>query len=310
MADIKKTLKELPTTIVTCVSTFPKVIHGLTSTAKNGELDEEFKVALTADLHTDGDGLRDRTDILRRCFAGISSKYAPHAIVMAGDITNSGHVREYRHLKRLVNFYTAKIKIIPQMGNHDGRGTSIYPYYNEGLELFTNFCEFCGIKTQKAYYSTEVHGFTFIVLGPEKTVHNESYITKEQIDWLDKILNKLSQKNKPVFIINHQSPDNRNGINIHSAGSGGIGENYKEVDDTLLKYAGKGLKILFISGHLHKQDEYSFEKAHKNLYYLNIDSLEYSPGFGYKMNVKGTDIHLEGFDFLTGKSVKNRVYDI
>ena len=61
---------------------------------------------------------------------------------------------------------------------------------------------------------------------------------------------------------------------------------------------------------MHRQDEYSFEKAHDNLYYLNLDTLEYKKGLGYKMEVKGNDIHLEGFDFVKNTSVEDRVYDI
>lgn len=309
MADIKKLIKEVPSTVGTYISALPKVMKGRSLTSKNGELDEIFKVALTADLHTDGDGYRDRTDILRKCFAGISANYAPHAIVMAGDITNSGHKSEYPHLKRLLNFYCKGIKVVPQMGNHDGRGTSIEPFYEDGLALFTDFCEFCGIKTDKAYFKTKIHGYTFIVLGPEKTVHEQSYITPEQIAWLDKQL-EAENGNRPVFLVNHQPPDNRNGVYITAAFGGGIGENYELVDQTLLKHAERGVKILYVSGHMHRQDEYSFEKAHDNLYYLNLDTIEYKKGLGYKMDVKGKDIHLEGFNFVTNEKVEDRVYDI
>lgn len=310
MANIKKFIKEAPSTFGTYIAALPKVMKGRALTAKNGELDETFRVALTADLHTDGDGYRDRTDVLRRCFAGISANYAPHAIVMAGDITNAGHVSEYGHLKRLLAFYAKNIKVVPQMGNHDGRGTSIYPFYEEGLELFVDFCDFCGIKTTKAYFKTEIHGYTFIVLGPEKMVHEQSYITDEQVAWLDAELEKASAKGRPVFLINHQPPNNRNGVNLEPTFGGGIGFNSDLVDSTLLKYAEKGVKILFVSGHMHKQDEYTFDKAHDNLYYLNLDTIEYSNGLGYKMDVKGNSIHLEGFNFITNEAVEGRVYDI
>ena len=310
MANIKKFIKEAPSTFGTYLNSLPKVIKGRSLTSKNGELDETFKVALTADLHTDGDGYRDRTDILRRCFAGISANYAPHAIVMAGDITNAGHGSEYGHLKRLLSFYAKNIKVVPQMGNHDGRGTSIYPFYEEGLELFVDFCDFCGIKTKKAYFTTEIHGYTFIVLGPEKMVHEQSYITEEQIAWLDAELEKASAKGKPVFLINHQPPNNRNGVDLEPTFGGGIGVNSDLVDGTLLKYAEKGVKILFVSGHMHKQDEYTFDKAHDNLYYLNLDTIEYKNGLGYKMDVKGNNIHLEGFNFVKNEAVEGRVYDI
>lgn len=309
MGNIKKLIKEVPSTVGTYIVSLPKVIKGRSQVSKNSELDEVFKVALTADLHTDGDKYRDRTDILRKCFAGISANYAPHAIVMAGDITNAGHISEYTHLKNLLSFYCKGIKVIPQMGNHDGRGTSIYPYYNEAIELFTDFCDYCGIKTEKAYFKTKIHGYTFIVLGPEKTVHEQSYITTEQVEWLNRQLEK-EKGERPVFLVNHQPPDNRNGVYIHSQFGGGIGENYELVDNTLLKYAEKGIKILYVSGHMHRQDEYSFEKANDNLYYLNLDTIEYKKGLGYKMDVKGKNIHLEGFNFVTNESIEDRVYDI
>ena len=47
--------------------------------------------------------------------------------------------------------------------------------------------EYLKIDTKgKSYYSYDVNGYTFIVIGTEKRVLEKAYITKEQIDFLDK----------------------------------------------------------------------------------------------------------------------------
>ena len=59
--------------------------------------------ALVADLHADGDRYRDRNNKLRLAFSGIShAKRKLDALILAGDITNSGHISEYTHIKRFM----------------------------------------------------------------------------------------------------------------------------------------------------------------------------------------------------------------
>lgn len=299
MPTLKKALEELPATLKTLSDVLPQNLLSTFPERSVREPGVRLRVILTADWHTDADPLRDRTDVLRRGLCGVSSVIGTDALVIAGDMTNSGHIKEYRLLKRLLTVYGAPSGVIPQFGNHDCRGTSIYPYYHEAEQLFEDFCRFCGKEVHAPYYSTAVNGYHFVVMGTDKLMQNTMYVSPEQLVWLDRTLAYSCSSGKPVFVINHQSPDTRNGIPEKWAGDGGIGEQSEAVEALLKKYSAKN-KILFVSGHLHKPDEKSFEKANENLYFLNLPSFEYDNGAGFMMDVYDNRIELLCRSFVTG----------
>ena len=66
------------------------------------EPDTALRLALIADLHTDADPYRDRSNVLRRAFAGMMAQCRGYdGVVAAGDLTNSAHPREYALLGHL-----------------------------------------------------------------------------------------------------------------------------------------------------------------------------------------------------------------
>ena len=299
MPTLKKALEELPSTLQTLSDVLPKNVFSRFPESEYRPAGVKLRAVLTADWHTDADPLRDRTDILRRGLCGIAATSRVDAVVMAGDITNAGHIKEYRLLKRLFTVYGNARKVIPQFGNHDCRGVSIYPYYHEAEQLFEDFCRFCGKEIHAPYYLTTVNGYYFIVMGTDKLLQNTMYISPEQLEWLDRALALASTSGKPIFVVNHQAPNSRNGIPEKWANEGGIGEQSEAVEKILAKYAAKNI-ILFISGHLHKLDAKNFEKAGENLYFLNLPSFEYDKGQGVVMDVYEDSIELSLRSFLSG----------
>lgn len=299
MPTLKKAIEELPSTLKTLSDVLPKNVFAPFPDSTHRPAGIRLRAVLTADWHTDADPLRDRTDILRHGLCGIAATPRVDAVIMAGDITNAGHIKEYRLLKRLFTVYGDPKKAVPQFGNHDCRGTSIYPYYHEAEQLFEDFCRFCGRDVHAPYYLTTVNGYYFIVMGTDKLLQNTMYVSPEQLEWLDRTLALASTSGKPIFVINHQSPDTRNGIPEKWAGDGGIGEQSEAVEAILKKYSAKN-KILFVSGHLHKLDDKSFEQANENLYFLNLPSFEYDNGAGFVMDVYDDRIELLCRSFITG----------
>lgn len=299
MPTFKKAIEELPSTLKTLSDVLPQNVFANFPERSFRPSGVRLRAVLTADWHTDADPLRDRTDVLRRGMCGIAACTGVDALVLAGDITNSGHIKEYRLLKRLFTVYSSASKAIPQFGNHDCRGTSIFPYYHEAEQLFEDFCRFCGKEVHAPYYLTTVNGYHFIVMGTDKLVQNRMYASPEQLDWLNRSLAFACSSGKPVFVINHQAPDTRNGIPEKWADEGGIGEQSAAVEELLKKYSAK-TKILFVSGHLHKLDEKSFEKAGDDLYFLNLPSFEYDNGTGFIMDVYDDRIELMCRSFISG----------
>ncbi len=279
--ELIKAVKELPAAAVTVTRTYLK--HKLIIPKHNRD-DIKLELVALADLHTDADAFRDRTNVLRLAFSGIGYNFSPDAVIMAGDITNSAHTKEYKLLKKLCSAYMKAQRILPEIGNHDTRGTSIFPYYYEAEKLFRDFCWFCGIRTDKVYYKTVINGYYIICLGSENILQNEAYISEEQLIWLDEALTEAENDKKPVFVINHQPLNNHNGIDKLWP-DGGVGKQSADIEAILEKHADKN-KIVFISGHLHKMSpEYSYEKTDSGIIYLNLPSFEYDGGKAYRIIV-------------------------
>ena len=269
---------------------------------------------LAADLHTDGNYHRDRNVKLRATFDAISKCHSPlDVFIGAGDITNSGHVSEYTHLKTFIQEHLKVSKFIPQLGNHDARGCSIYPFFNEATELFQDFCHFCGIETEPLvnYYHTVFKGYHFISLATERLPHDEAYITGTQADWFEKTLTCAVSDEKPIFVINHQPPLHKNGFEEDLLpGDGG-----HCLTDIMAKIATANTPILYISGHRHILNHQTMEKV-ENVYYLNLPSLLYGPtedesgAFGFVMEVTENQILLRCRDFEFGQWIPEQEYSI
>lgn len=284
---------------------------------------DAFRAALAADLHTDADPYRDRTNHLRQCFAGMTKHCRDFdAVVFAGDLTNSAHELEYSLLPQLLQRYFpgAMEKLIPQMGNHDARGTSIDKDFPAACALFQRFCKQCGHGIRRNYYSVQVRGYTFLVLGTEKLLQNEAYLSDEQFLWLEAQLKAACAGEKPVFIVCHQPPHGRNGVDIQWP-DGSLGADSPRLEALLMHYAEIAhAPLVYISGHLHKYSSYAFEQAAPQLYYLNLPSLLFSDeetgghgfisGYGFILEDRPGKLVFQGMNFTTGKRHPEHHYEI
>ena len=240
-----------------------------------------YVAVLAADLHTDADPYRERTDVLRRAFSGVTGKYGRvNAFVMAGDITNCGDEKEYRLLRRLMRRYLRADLLVPAIGNHDAWHHSDHPCFEIAYRLFQDYCKDCGHNVTENYYTCSDARCNFIVLGTEKTMHNCTYLSEKQLDWLEQQLSRCVKQNKLIVVVNHQTLASRNG------GDGGWAEEGQaavsdRIEALLERYSQKArAAILFVSGHKHMLEKNCFEQANDRLHYLNLPSFEYGDGEG------------------------------
>ena len=275
------------------------------------ERDCDFRAVIAADLHTDADPFRDRTDVLRRAFAGLRRDGSTDVLALCGDITNCGDEKEYALLRRLKKAYLGEMRVLPQIGNHDSWHHSDDPNYPLAERLFQRFCQDCGLVTEKNYYYATVKGYPFVVTGTEALCHNKPTISEAQLDWLDKILRKAVATGKPTFMLSHQPPEGRNGVTpeYHEAG---MGDCSAAVDALLHKHAAAAkAPILFFSGHIHWLLPCCVEQAHDNLYYINLPSLEYGgkgdpgcpAGTAALVTVTASNVTVTMRDFINGKDI-------
>ena len=265
----------------------------------------ELNAVVIADVHTDGDTFRDRNILLNKVFRGIGRNTAPtDALVIAGDITNSATYNEYYNLQAMLTIHNKAGQIVPALGNHDYDGTSDGYQYETAFARFRDFCGWCGIETQKAYYSAEINGFRFLVLGSEALAGTNAYISRLQIEWLDGELTAAESAGKPVFIVAHQPLKGTNGVSWLWSDGGPLGEQSDDVRAVIEKHTAAGLPVVYMSGHLHEDfSAVSFEEIGGNFYCLNLPSVQYTQGGGRAVTLEcyPDEVLIRTRDFLKGE---------
>lgn len=185
------------------------------------------------------------------------------ALVIAGDIAEFGRLKEYAAVSECLRPAMGKVdNFICAPGNHDIR---IRPYKKQ-VKKFQRFMSLTG-KAQVAqpgrhYYSAEINGFRFLVLGADRASFESAYLSKKQLEWLKDELMKAQDGKKPVFVVNHQTLKRRNGLPDTWLGKGNwrgsVGRQSDELEEIL---TGAG-NVFFLTGHLHfGMNEHTFEEC-------------------------------------------------
>ena len=269
--------------------------------------DEEHALLLNAavvsDLHTNGWTTHERNVNLLKLFNGVAKSTAPlDAIVLPGDLTETATRKEYAILSYALNAAGLTKNVLPASGNHDVRGVMGVQEYEKNMRNYYAFCGTVGVQTDKPYWSTNIGGFTFIILGSESEEKDSAYLSPVQLLWLDETLNTAEKTDRPVFLICHQPLAHTNGVDTSWPGAGTVGEQSDALEAILKKHTGAGLPIVYISGHLHDDfNAHSFENPHDNFYCLNLPSAQYSGGKGVMLEVYADRILLRTRDFIAGE---------
>ena len=260
-----------------------------------------LKAVLISDIHADADGTRDRTNMMREIFAAIGrTQNDADAVVMSGDLTNSGDLREYMNLQNCLNAYCRIPDRVPEMGNHDSWHHSDEPDYQKAERYFKAFCLWNGICTDTVYYQKCVKGIPFIVLGVEDCDFGEPYHSEAQLDWFEETLFSAVAEGKPVFVVCHKEPD-------------GLGDSAGRVAGILTAAADEAAApIIYVSGHHHQIGDNTFAQPADMLVYLNLPSVEYTGdgGLGFVAEIYDDEVILTGMDFLTDEPLEEFTYAI
>ena len=265
----------------------------------------KMNAVVVSDLHAADKLTNDRDIILAKLFSGITkSETKLDAIALPGDITNNATKDEYRCLSAIINRYVRTGALLPALGNHDVRGDMNVEDYDDNMDRFYSFCALMGVETDKPYYAKVVQGYSFIVLGSEAEVKDRTYISPEQLQWLDGELTIAEAGGNPAFIICHQVIDHTNNVDQVWRFDGSIGEQSDAVRDVIRSHTDNGLKVVFISGHLHEDfSEYSFEQPWPNLYCLNLPSAQFNEpaGMGCTVEAYADCVLIRTRNFITGE---------
>ncbi len=239
------------------------------------------------------------------------------ALVIAGDIAENGKAYEYRVVLDNLSMFDGKVKnILPATGNHDIR----MRIFSQTVKTFSEFSSNVNenLDLDKLYYSYEVNGYKFIVLGSTRTEFEEAYINDTELEWLDSELADATANGDPAFVVLHQPLKNTHnlpdawGSPIDSAGS--VGAQSDELKAIMSKYN----NVFLITGHLHSGlSEYTYEEI-DGIHGVNLPSLTIiddgyqATGTGLVMEVYADKVVFRARQFSTGEYLTqfDKTYDL
>lgn len=211
------------------------------------------------------------------------------ALLMAGDIADYGFRSEYNRFFSVLDNQKVISNLLLTIGNHDARAI----FTRNSKIVMDKVEKYLGISTKgKTYFSYDIKGYTFIVLCTEKRLLEKAHITKEQIDFLDKELQRATKDGKPAFVMCHQAFKDTHGL-PEVWKTGDMGEQSDEVRAVMEKYK----NVFFINGHLHGGIfEKTFEVLNKenNVYSLSVPGYRKENNFG--ITDCGTGYYAEVYD--------------
>ena len=196
-----------------------------------------------------------------------NAAYPMDAVLLAGDVAENGLAIEYQYIYEKLSGLGCPY--INAEGNHDIR----LRLYRQSLARFSDFSN--ALNENDAFdsyhYSMKLNGYQFIVLGSDRTEFEESYLSDEQLSWLDSAL--AGEAGHPTFVVVHQPLKGTHGLPdtwgspIESAGS--VGKQSDQLNAILQKYS----NVILITGHLHTGfGAYTYEK-NGNIHMINLPSL-------------------------------------
>lgn len=241
------------------------------------------------------------------CLDVANAAVAPDAVLIAGDIAENGKASEYRLILDDLKTVENVDRFVLATGNHDVR----MRVFSQTVKSFGEFCKEADPANPidgKLYYTYEVNGYAFIVLGCTRTEFEEAYLDDAELLWLDAELAKATKNGLPAFVVLHQPLKKTHnlpaawGSPLPAAGS--VGAQSDQIKDILNKYR----NVFLLTGHLHSGlSAVNFETV-GNFVSVNVPSVGIvskdggyeASGTGYMLEVYENEVLFRARDFASG----------
>ncbi len=296
-------IKTILLVITFILNTFFSPVFG-NFTAKTQPVTDDCKLffASISDIHMTDDALRSM--MLEFGLSDMENfDHTLDVLVCSGDLTDHGEKEEWDNLEKTFSKYNPAENIILAQGNHDTWTED--DKYDLAKKYFIEYNEkISDRKIEHEYYSTEINGYSFIVLGSE-TDRTSAYISEEQLEWLDAEMDKASKDGLPIFVISHWPINQTHGLpetwgdDEPEPDDGGLGDQSADVEKILKKYK----NVFMISGHLHngvtnenQVDVYTYVSVESDgsFHSINLPPYMYATIRGRVSN--GTGLNFEVYD--------------
>ncbi len=232
-------------------------------------------------------------------------------LVIAGDLSEFGDSYSYEVLwEELEESIFADKAILLAAGNHDIR----LAYEKQTALIMSKASEYLDIEIDKPYYSYDLEGYTFVVLGSDTWQLEKAVISEAQLDFLDSELARGTEEGKPVFVICHQPLADTHGL-PEVWENGDLGQDSDDVLEVLTRYE----NVFFINGHLHDgvyENSLEVLDEEKGVYSINLPAYgrenDYGSflqsGLGAYVEVYDDSVVFTARDFCAGENLEGMTY--
>ena len=222
-----------------------------------------------------------------------AAKAKQDALVFVGDNTEDAQLLEYMAFYGILSQYNTAKNTLVATGNHDMNPNDHEPAaaierHNFFLRSYTG-----AANGSRPYYSKEINGCTFIILGDEKPQEGcSATISQAQLDWLAETM-AAAPAGKPVFIFLHQ-------ILAHIVSEFGGEETVGAQSEDIRKIIEKYPNVFVFNGHLHAPQTIAKSGG---VTYVNLPSLSKSdvPGVGFQVEAYESKVLLRARNYLAGE---------
>ncbi|RXZ81297.1 metallophosphoesterase [Paenibacillaceae bacterium] len=224
-------------------------------------------------------------------------------IMHIGDVTDHGHVEEYKELQRILRENRQGLPEIRfTLGNHD---VGFGDWQTRSSLFYTH------TGNSSSYHDHWINGYHFIFLGTEQGLEIFCDLSKQQLQWLEGKLAEHADDHKPIFIFLHQPlKDTVAGSKEDQKWYGVVQD--EQLGDILSRYP----QTILFSGHTHWELESTsvmfdgggimatcFNAA--STAYLWTDEDEHKAGSqGFYVEVYEDEVRVKGRDFIAGEWVE------
>lgn len=214
---------------------------------------------VVSDVHIKSDSLGEANGA--NFIAGLKDMkiIAPDSVGMLnlGDLTQNGTEAQYNGIYNIMDRYSpvSDDKVFMTLGNHDVRGsnsadwnkdeTIVSPYWPTAKALYLKKNKrYMPDNGGALYFDRWLGGYHFIVINTENGLKDPMYLSKEQLNWLEKVLAENASPDKPIFVMGHNAlKDTHWRSNILMD----FGKQDSQVKDIFSKYP----QVIYMSGHIH-----------------------------------------------------------
>lgn len=239
-----------------------------------------LSATVLSDLHMEG----NNSDRHKRAgnVLNAARKADNDALLLLGDNTMNGQIVETLLAYGLVSRFFKDEAVLSAPGNHDidtSENTSgSFEALSERFVTMRN--AFFGNDGDKVYYSREIKGYKFIVLGGEGRTGEDGkqILSDAQLDWLEAELKDAAESKKTCFVLNHYLVYGRNGDRSYA------GFNIAVQNDRLTEILeSSGVRTFYFCGHSHYGVSDSSVQTTSNVTYVNLPATG-NPGNYYPAN--------------------------